>query len=326
MAGLTRNIVTSKNKARPVWPTPDMSLTPFFGMGTDYTGYTFFPSFANTDHARSSIKIHLQGTASPVLYYDDDGTQITDGDWSGTGLTVAEASANADHWGGFFMDSTDNALYIVSMDTGTTPDTLYFSKVDKAGTVTAIGSGVQLGNDSMSYSSNYMLSGGTGPIYRTGGDGSGNFVMPFSRTSDGNSAAGDPNRGVKITINASTGALSYSNLFGDNFGTNYAHSIYGAIGPTANNIYGGPWAGQSGYAQGQPWIASLHNLSTGRGLNRITLEGIPTDINGTSSMKAFRWRGLYVFANYSDVYGNRYYAEADMHNYIDEMAVYHGIL
>jgi len=326
MAGLTRNIATSKNIGRPVWPRPDMSLTPFFGMSTDVTGYTFFPSFANTDHPRSSIKIHQQGTATPVLYYDDDGTQITDGVWGSTGMTVAEASANADHWGGFFMDSTDNALYMVTMDTGTTPDTLYFSKVDKAGTVTAIGSGVQLGNDSMSYSSNYLLSGGTGPLYRTGGDGSGNFVIPFAGTSDGNSAAGDPRRGCKITINASTGALSYTNLFGDNFGGNYAIAIFGAIGPTANNIYGGPWAGQSGYSQAAPWIGSIANLSTGRALNRLTMEGIPTDLNGASSMKAFRWRGGYAFANYSDVYGNRYYSEADMHNYIDEMAVHHGIL
>jgi len=324
MAGLTTNIVTSKNRAKPLWPTPDMSLTPFYGNNSDDDGDCYLPPFANADDSKSSIKINLEATNAAIHYYDEDGTAITSGVWN-SGMTVAEAASNAEHWVGLYMDSTDNMLYMVTVDVGTSPDTIYLSKVDKAGSVTAIGN-AQLGNASMDYSNFYILDNETGPMYRAGGDGSGNFVIPFSNTAGGNAAAGVPNRGVNVTISASDGSLSYSSLLGTNYAQPNAAFIFGAIGPTANNIYGGPFAGRSGNPQGHPWVGSIANTSTGRSITRAIFENPTSMYNATSTIKAFRWRSSYVFGAYSEEWGPTIYSETDLHNYLDEMAVYYGIL
>ena len=323
MAGLTTNIVTSKNRAKPLWPTPDMSLTPFYGNNSDDDGDCYLPPFANADDSKSSIKINLEATNAAIHYYDEDGTAITSGVWN-SGMTVAEAASNAEHWVGLYMDSTDNMLYMVTVDVGTSPDTIYLSKVDKAGSVTAIGN-AQLGNASMDYSNFYILDNETGPMYRAGGDGSGNFVIPFSNTAGGNAAAGVPNRGVNVTISASDGSLSYSSLFGTNYGMPNAAKIFGAIGPTANNIYGGPFAGRSGDPY-MPWQGSIANTSTGRSVTQAVFESPTPMYNANSTIKAIRWRSSYVFSSYNEDWGPQIYSETDLHNYLDEMAVFYGVL
>jgi len=323
MAGLTTNIVTSKNKARPEWPSPDMTLTPFYGMNTDHDGYIYLPPFADATDSKSSIRVNLQSNNDTIMYYDEDGAAITDGVWNG-GMTVDEASgsANTEYWSGMYMDSTDNMLYMVTMDINTDPDTLYFSKVNKSGTVTAIGNAA-LGNTSMNYTGVSWFDNETGPMYRAGGDGSGNFVIPFSHTAGGNAAAGVPNRGVNITIAASDGALTYSSLYGTNFGTVTPFMIYGAIGPTSNNIYGGPFS----VLTGKPWIGSIANTSTGRGIARAVFQNPTPMYNAASTIKAFRWRSSYLFGSYGEEFGPvGPFSETDLHNYLDEMAVYYGIL
>ncbi|MBR19386.1 MAG: hypothetical protein CMA64_04465 [Euryarchaeota archaeon] len=325
MAGLTTSIVTSKNRAKPLWPRPSNELTPFYNNNSYNDGAMMAPPFANADNARQGFYLSMTNPSASIWYYDEDGGIPSDGVWP-SGMSPSEASANADYWLAVFMDSTDNALYMATLDVGTTPDTLYFSKVDKAGSVTAIGSGVQLGNDSMSYSNNYWVSNYTGAMYRTGGDGSGNFVIPFAKTAGGNAAAGVPTRGVKIEINASNGSLSYSSLFGTNMAGYNAVAIMGAIGPTANNIYGGPFAGTTpSNTLGNPWNGVIANLSTGRRIDRAIFDP-EFGMNATSTIKCVRWRSHYIFSAYSAKTGPQVYSETDMHNYIDEMAVYYGIL
>ena len=305
-------------RSRPEWPSPDTTLTPFYGMSSDHDGYIYLPAFSDSP-ARSSIRMNLQSNNDVITYYDEDGSAITDGVWS-SGMTVDEASgsANTEYWCGAFMH-TDGFLYTLTMDINTDPDALYLSKTNKSGVTTAIGNAA-LGNTSMNYSALTWFDNYTGPLYRDSS--SGNFVLPFANTSDGNSAAGVPHRGVKITISSSDGSLSYSNLFGSNFGSSYPYKIYGAVGPTSNNIYGGPFT----FLSGKSWIGSLANTSTGRGVARAVFQNPSPMYNAASTIKSFRWRGCYVFGSYGEEWGPTIFSESSLHSYIDNMARYYGIL
>ena len=317
MAGLTIN---TKKRAQPVWPAPDTSLEPYFDSAQTWATNTFAPGF-NGGTAGRSIRLPGNTMTLALTLWNIDGTQVTTGAWNG-GVTPAEMMTNGDSWVGWWMDNTDSMLYCLVLDAGTAPDTLGLAKVNEAGTITQIGS-AQLGNSSMDSMS--PVGGYNSPLYRKGGDGSGDFAIRHMYVAGGNSASAVPMRGAEITISASNGALSYANVLPNTAGSNYGGRRT-HIGPTANGIIGGPYYGPGGgtYA----WYGDLHNTNNGKGYYGVYFEGTiaATWAGGASTTYFIRWREGYIHMNWGQHYGPVYYKEADMHSYLDEMAVFYGIL
>lgn len=326
MAGLTR---LKDPKKVPLFPQPDTSLGYWHGMGNGTNGIYFLPGFSGGTAGRS-IKITYSSTTTNVYQYNADGSEVTDGIWNG-GMTIDEASGygETDKWVNFYMDDADNKLYVVTQDTGTSPYTIYLSSVNEAGTATNIGgySNGQLGNASMNGLDYYQVYAPS--MRRAGGDGSGDIILTTTNTAGGSAAAGVPYRGAQITMNIANGNLSYSNLFGSVFGTtNITTYGYGLVGPTANNIIWVPYFPVETISPVSGLTGQLINTSTGKNV-AYALFGIFTEATwGANAIHAQRWRGRYFFPNRSTIYGksNTPFLEADIHNWVDEMAVYYGIL
>jgi hypothetical protein len=99
------------------------------------------------------------------------------------------------------------------------------------------------------------------------------------------------------------------------------------FGPTSNNI----WMGLA-YSAGKdisPQI-SIANATNGMGYTSayLPLDTGSTPQNWTAEpTNVMRWRGYYcVPASGAQQYSPMWYTVADMHNYIDELAVKFGIL
>ena len=317
MAGLTFN---TKKRAQPIWPAPDTSFEPYFDSAQSWATYTYCPGF-NGDAAGTSIKIPQTSYTAALQYYNKDGTASTAGSWNG-GVAITEIHSDADYWAGWYMDNTDQMLYIIATDIGTSPHSVCFAKINAAGTLTQIGK-TALNNasmNSMTSTSSYQS-----PLYRKGGDGSGDFAFRHMYTASGGSAGGVPCRGSIVTIAASNGALSYADVMPSTYGSSYG-SLRTPFGPTDNNIIGGPFYGPQ--VNSQSWYGSLLNTNNGKGYYNVFFEGarIPQMAGGASTFYFIRWREGYIHMNYGQHYGPVYYKEADIHNYLDEMAVFYGIL
>jgi len=323
MAGLSANIVRSKNKEMPLFPRAELGDV-YSTMGQGYSQYYYFPAFSGGTAGRS-IRIRYSGYTTDLQQYNADGSAVTDGVWNG-GMTVDEASgsANTENFLNYYMDDADNKLYILTSDTGTSPHTLYLSSVNEAGTVTAIGN-AQVGNASMNNLS--VLSGTAGAMYRAGGDGSGNFQIPCFLPAGGNSASAVPYRGAMVTINITNGALSYADLLPSTYANSYSLGYgYAVMGPTANNILVQVYYLHSGTDRMAGHYGQIYNLTTGKfGINLTFAGNAPW---GTGIWCAQRWRGKYHFPNNTMPYGKSIgaYSEADIHNWCDEMAVFYGLL
>tara|TARA_R100000742_G_C4267584_1_gene85793 strand:- start:407 stop:1288 length:882 start_codon:yes stop_codon:yes gene_type:complete len=288
-----------------------------------FPGGTAGRSIRTTVNAATSFNARL---------FNIDATESTDGVWNG-GMTIAEAagSANADRYISSYMDTSENVWYMLFTDTSTTPDTYYFSKVNEAGTVTAIGND-QVGN--ASFDGACYTSGTMGTLRRLGGDGSGNFGFYFVNTSGGNAAAAAPFKGAAVTIDVSDGSLSYANMMPATFGNASYPLQYPRIGPTANNIVAGVhglWWGSTAKPQATAVFGGLANLTNGKAMNQVNMGG--PSINGVPWTSGYyliveRAATIYTFGNY---YGNGVYGPTDvnvdeLHAWVDEMAVYYGIL
>ena len=331
MAGLTR-LSGSGRGSLPMFPRGDKSsVTPYYNYDNNEAAYVHLPAFTGGTSAGGSIRI-LQNSVNSfsARLYDKDGGQLTSGVWN-SDMTIAEiaGSANADRFIGCYMDETDNLWYVLTIDTTSSPNTYYFSKVNEAGTVTTIGNTQGIaGINGLWYGSD-----ATGPMYRVGGDGSGDFAFSAAGLQGGNSAAGVPYRGTTVTISASDGSLSYS--------SGLMPSAYGAgtylktpiFGPTGNGIIGGAILALAS-TQSPPlangYFGSIGNTTTGRFITQAhfgspATNGYPT---GLSSFIIYRARRKYVFS----VYGNAFsgapavYDEEEVHAWLDNLAVYYGIL
>ena len=329
MAGLTRNGNTKTGACLPIFPTGDMSsVTPYYTYDGHEGAYVHLPAFTGAANSSSIRILQNSVTSFNATLYNIDGNAASNGVWA-SGMTIAEGagSANADRFAACYMDETDNFFYMLFTDTSTSPSTMYLSKVNAAGTVTAIGN-AQMGNSSMNgmwYGSDHF-----GPMYRVGGDGSGDFRISMTATSAGNSAAGAPNRGVTITIGSSDGALSYSTLLPATFG-NYQYMRSPTFGPTANGIIAGAVvqnsyteAGDAGY------YGAIMNTSTGRHIANAHF-GSPAQNGypwGKGSFIIYRARRKYVFSCYSYSFrgGPAVYDEDEVHAWVDKLAVHYGIL
>lgn len=310
----------------PSFPAPDRTIGVYAGSGNGRSGFVYLPGFSGGT-ARRSIQIRMRNDTTNVYQNDPDLNYITDGVWDG-GMTIDEASgsANTDNWLQWYMDEADNKLYVLTEDTGTSPWTVYLSSVNEAGVVTAIGNAQY---PSASFQASDIFGTIAGPMHRTGGDGSGNLQYPITYSAGAGSAAGVPYRGTMLTINISDGSLSSSALFPSTYSAYQQNAVYGAFGVTANNIlltiYSTAWSGTDPAAGSR---ASIYNTSTGESVAGALI----MPINGISiwnpSAYVVRWRGRYFFGPYDIAYGvtGSGYAEADVHNWVDEMAVYYGIL
>ena len=132
-------------------------------------------------------------------------------------------------------------------------------------------------------------------------------------------------RGSIVTIAASNGALSYTDLMPSAYGSNYSFTKTN-FGPTANGMIGGPYYGPN--AGHYAWYGSIANTNNGKGYYAAYFAGSQQHkwAGGASTTYWIRWREGYIHMNYGQHYGPVYYKEADIHNYLDEMAVFYGIL
>tara|TARA_R100000664_G_scaffold32118_1_gene46552 strand:- start:1042 stop:2025 length:984 start_codon:yes stop_codon:yes gene_type:complete len=327
MAGLIRN--STQNTGLPIFPRADKSsVTPYYSYDQSEAAYVHLPGFSAS--TGSSIRILQQSTTGfGATLYDINGNASNNGVWA-SGMTIAEGagSANADRFLKGYMDASDDLFYMLFVDTSVSPNVLYFSKVNNAGTVTAIGNAA-LGNSSMN--NTWMGSNSWGSLRRLGGDGSGNFGLYMTNTAAGNSGAGAPYQGVDITISASDGSLSYSTMMPSNYGNLYQiYSPY--FGPTANGIIGGGYSQNGGFTGGPVgFYGPLLNTVSGRGGRNIFM-GSP-DCNGFpfatgAGLLVHRAKSKYVFSSisYSLRGTNTVFGEDELHAWLDDMAVYYGIL
>ena len=323
MAGLVRN--SGRSRAAPLFPLPDTSIGFWSGMGQGLASNFYLPGFSGGTAGRS-IKINYTNTTSNVYLHSPTSTEVTDGVWNG-GMTIDEASgsANTDHWVGWYMDDSENKLYCLTMDSGTSPHTLYTSSVNEAGSVTAIGN-AQLGNASFN-GLDYLGSYGN-PLYRSGGDGSGTINLASVNTTGGNAAAGVPYRGVTVSVSVSDGSLSYSNFLGSTFSNQNPAYGYGAVGPTANGmIFIRYYPFESANYQAGSY-GHLINTSNGKHALYAVIGGDLGTPWGNGLSLVQRWRGRYFFVNKGTQYGRSAspYLEADVHAWLDEMGVFYGLL
>ena len=327
MAGLIRN---SKSKLEiPLWPAPDTSVPVYSSMSQGYSAYYYFPAFSGGTAGRA-IRIHFSPNpnTSSIYLYNADGTTVTDGVWNG-GMTPDEASGSAATEGfvQYYMDEADNLLYLLTVDTGTSPYTFYLSTVNEAGSVSYKGN-AQIGNASMN--SFGPRGGQCGAMHRAGGDGSGNLQIPHFMTAGGNAAAAVPFRGAMVTINITNGSLSYANLLPSTFSQQYYATYgYGTIGTTANNILIQMYGRFNNNAPSEGYYANIYNLTTGKaGFHLVIPAGDGVVASGTGFNIMTRWRGRYHFASYAVPYGKAMgaYSEADMHHWADQLAVFYGLL
>jgi len=326
MAGLNRNTKIKGTGPMPDFPpSADNIFATYYGQGQPYATYAYYPGF-NGGTAGRGIMIYQANDTSNIVMYDKNGAVTGGGSWTSSGLTIAEAagSANADTWVGFYMDNTDAMLYILTSDTSTSPDTLYFSKINEAGTVTAIGNAALASTnlDGMTHRGTNQ-----GRLRRLGGDGSGNFGIYFGKANDNVApyTHAVPNRGVDIQISASDGSLSYADAMPSTHGSPYyLRSVN--MGPTANGIIGG-WSYYNG-ASGDGNTGGFYNTVNGKSASNVQM-GTPFS-NGTPYLSAtpnpVQWRETYILTGNGQAYGSMVYEVSAIHAWMDEMAVYYGIL
>lgn len=334
MVGIIRRNAEKYPSSLPRFPRQDTSGWPYYNCDNGAGGYhaMWRKGFPGGTAGRSIRTAASAANSFDATLYNIDATESTDGVWNG-GMTIAEGagSANADRYVSSYMDTSENVWYMLFTDTTTNPDTWYFSKVNEAGTVTAIGN-EQLGN--ASFDGACYTSGTMGTLRRLGGDGSGNFGIYFVNTSGGNAAAAAPFKGADVTIDVSDGSLSYANMMPATFGGASYPLQYPRIGPTANNIVAGVhglWWGSTAKPQDTAVFGGLANLTNGKAMNQVNMGGPST--NGTPWTSGYyliveRAATTYTFGTYygTGVTGPTTVNVDELHAWVDEMAVYYGIL
>jgi hypothetical protein len=335
MAGLTRNKITYGSF--PEWPSP-INSGYFYGQNSlGEAGQQYAPAFQNDSLTGSGFNILMtSGGQEAITYYNGQGTQVTDGVWA-SGFTPSEAWSDADQWSSLYMDSSDNKLYALVIDTGTSPNTYRMTSVDKDGTVVLETAAFQVTNTG--FNEQRLSFGSTTPkLYRVGHvDGTGNFRFDNYRANTDDDDTGAPFDGCRLEINTSSGTVNgisantmaetTDGLLPSNF---YASTFTrdNMLGPTSNNIVGGPegrWNAVQDFHTG-----NLLNLTTGKFAVEIPF-GRNCPIMFQSSGGGYspqHWLGNYRFFCPGSGYqmSGVAFERAAFHNFIDEMAVYYGIL
>ena len=139
--------------------------------------------------------------------------------------------------------------------------------------------------------------------------------------------------GVEITISATDGSLSYANILPATSGVYTAFYNIGRIGPTANNILGGSAYSLTASNRGTGGAMAygpVVNMTTGK-FSSYAIYGNQGDngypYNGGGNLMSIRHRKKYIFYTYNGTtYGNTTFDEDEVHAWLDEMAVHHGVL
>jgi hypothetical protein len=343
MAGLTRslNIVTSKNRAFPNFPRAYMPSEswPYYGSHMyTYGANVMLPGFLNFGSVGSSISVNSSGSTNALKMYNGQGTEQTAGSWN-SGFAPGDGAAAYDTWSAFYMDRVDNLLYVMVIDTSTDPDTYRMMTIDKDGTVAFVTAAYQVTNTGLE---NMKLSfDTTPPLYRVGGvDGTGNFRMDRYRANTPNDNATQPYDGVRLEINTSSGTVNSiaantmvettdglipNNIF---IGNSSMGEIATFMGPTDNGIIGAPSYGDYRYNAGRPY-GLLGNATTGQLIQNISFGmDIPFYYWSDADIKPVPWLGSYFFHPIGGGYvsGINNFSRADAHAYLDELAVWYGLL
>mgnify|MGYP003142863954 FL=1 len=343
MAGLTRaiNIVTSKNRAFPNWPTPYMPSEswPFYGShnyAQASTDNVNLPGFLDFGSVGSSISLYAYDSDNAQYMYNGQGTTQTAGSWN-SGFSPGDGAAAYDQWSAFYMDRVDNKLYVMVIDTSTDPDTYRMMTIDKDGTTAFVTAAYQVTNTALN---NMKFSFDSTPLlYRVGMvDGTGNFRMDRFRANTPNDNNTAPYDGVRLEINTSSGTVNSisantmvettDGLIPNNiFIGNSSFSPGCVMGPTDNGIIGSPIYSSNTSYQGQPY-GILGNMNTGQ-INQNVAFGNNCPFYGwTSGFKPIPWLGSYLFHPVGSGYvsGMNNFSRTDIHAFLDELAVWYGLL
>ena len=336
MAGLSRN--NTSTGVQPEWPkasTPEY----YYGvnMGQDAT-QKVFPGFDNDSLTGSSIHMALNSSAADVIkYFNGQGTQITTGVWA-SGYSPSEAWSDADIWAAHYMDKEDNKLYSLVIDEGTDPDTYRMASVDKDGTVVLETAAFQVTNTG--FNGKRVVWGCTPSLYRVGGaDGTGNFRFDHFNANTDDNDGGYPYDGAYLEINTSgstvnsISANTMAESTADGFIPNNLYlrtSVDNMMGPTDNNIRGGPTQWYNADYNVMVPLGYLMNMTTGQMTNLVPFGTHCPIVPATSmpSLKAMPWLGNYHFhcAGSNTLIGQTEWERGVFHNFMDEMALYYGIL
>jgi hypothetical protein len=295
------------------------------------TNFEYLPGFSDDAAAGSAIKISYNAYGrgfARLDYVTKTGAAITDGVWNG-GFTFAEVT-DANLIAGLYMDDSQAYLYFLVMNTDLSPDRYKLCKVDKEGVVTQSFGWTTPSGTSFDYDSGGWFQQ-VGTLYRTGGDGSGDFSFIVAQATIGADGFASPYLGAIMTFAASDGALTEATLVPDTAGgLDWFYTP--SLGPTSNNIVGG-LAEVADADSGSPHIntgwGTLLNKSTGLGFSRVIYPQNFTapHTNYYLQCSSIRWRGLYcIVPSYYSYAGPLWYAEDDIHTMLDEMAVSYGIL
>jgi len=340
MAGLTVNIVTSKNRAFPDWPRPYMPSEswPYYGShfyAEPNSNDVMLPGFLNFGSVGSSISINAYDSNNVLKMYNGQGTQQTSGNWN-NGFDVGDGAAAYDQWSAFYMDRVDNLLYCLVIDESTSPHTYRMETIDKDGTVSFVTAAYQVTNTA--FNSKRMSYDSTPLLYRVGNvDGTGNFRFDLIRANTPNDNNTQPYDGVRLEINTTgstvnsvaantitetTDGLIPNNIFIGN--SRFNPSAY--MGPTDNGIMGAPQYSQDDYMQGYPYGA-LGNINTGQFNQNVSFGRCPFYF-WTGYTKPTPWLGSYFWIPVYNSYvsGMANIERTDMHAFMDELAVYYGLL
>lgn len=322
----------------PSWPRC-ISPSYYYGQIHPQGNPRYFEGFQNDSLAGSSIKFGGLSAADTLVYYNGQGTQVTSGVWNSAGLTVAEAWSDGNTWAGAYLDSSDDKLYLLVRNTSTSPDKLRMTSVDKDGTVVLETAEFQVTNTAFEAPDWHHSS--APKLYRVGMvDGTGNFrydVMNANTDDDDHSAPFD---GCRIEINTSGGTVNSisantmtetsDGILPSNFYTPTA-PYDNMMGPTDNNIVGGPFM-MLGGAIGEPrQTGTLVNMTTGNSSYQMPFGTncpfAPQTAN--LSYNVMHWNGNYRFFGlytYATPAGGTSFDRGEFHNFMDELAVFYGIL
>jgi hypothetical protein len=344
MAGLTANIVTSKNRAFPDWPRPYMPSEswPFYGSAGfyDQTEKRHLPGFLNFGSVGSSLE-NVLGNASTDAWnmHNGQATAQTAGAWNG-GWAINEVWSDADAAMAWYMDRSDNKLYALLVDTGTTPDTVRMVSIDKDGNTALETAALQVTNTALdgqlaAYESTPLM-------YRVGQvDGTGNFRFDKFRANTPNDNGTEPFDGVRLEINTSSGTVNgisantiaetTDGLLPNNMFQASPYGISAMCGPTDNGIMGAPiqnsFANYNVYAN--QLNGSLGNVDTGQIIEHAFFGQQSPFFSLNYGFKPIPWLGSYFFighGNITQVDGGMNFHRTDFHNFLDELAVWYGLL
>ena len=343
MAGLTRavNIVTSKNRAFPNWPTPYMPSEswPYYGShfyAQPNTNNVMLPGFLNFGSVGSSISINTYDSDNACKMYNGQGTQQTAGNWN-NGWSMGDAGGGFDQWSAFYMDRVDNLLYALLIDEDTSPHTYRMASMDKDGTTTLVTANYQVTNTA--FNSKRVSYDSTPLLYRVGNvDGTGNFRFDLLRANTPNDNDTQPYDGVRLEINttgstvngvaANTITETTDGLIPNNiFIGNSSFNPVTLMGPTDNGIMGAPTYSDNDYMQGNPY-GTLGNINTGQFNQNVSFGQNCPFYFWSGNCKPVPWLGSYFWVPNGNGYVSAManIARTDMHAFMDELAVYYGLL